>query len=115
MIKITFNYTTKDRMQEIALSYDKMGYKPSDRRFSVDVEWAYRLTHPDFDSRTTQEAADIMGLTQRRVQQLLQQLHFIAPQLFTAPSSNKRVFNALFNREYLPKRVRSSVDLGWGF
>lgn len=110
------NYTTQQKMQEIVLSYEQRGYKTSDRRFSVDVEWAYRLIHRDFDNRTTKEAADIMELSVRRVQQLLEQLHFVAPQLFTVPSSDKMVFKALFSLDYLPKVIRNSVDLGeWGF
>lgn len=112
----TTTYTTYEKMEEIVFSYARMGYIASDRRFSVDEEWAYRLTNKDFDGRTTKEAADIMRLTSRRVQQLMKQLRFISPRLFSAPSSNRMVLKALFSLDYLPKRIRSSVDVGtWRF
>ena len=112
---VQFTCTTYAKMQAIVLSYARRGYKTSDRCFSVDMEWAYRLTHHDFDGKSSEDASTIMGLTQRRVQQLLQQLHFIAPQLFQVSGSNERIFKALFSWESLPKNIRQSVDKGsWG-
>ena len=112
------NWTTYEKMQEIVLSYEQRGYKTSDRRFSVDAEWVYRLIHSDFDNLPTKEAAGIMGLSQRQVQRLLEQLRFTAPQLFSISKktkTNRTLFKALFSWEYLPKIIRSSVDIGWGF
>lgn len=42
----------------------------------------YRLCHQDFAGKSTREAALVMGVTQRRVQQLLNSLKKKAPQLF---------------------------------
>lgn len=42
----------------------------------------YRLCHQDFAGKSTREAALIMGITQRRVQQLLASLKKKSPQLF---------------------------------
>lgn len=42
----------------------------------------YRLCHHDFDGLSTKEAAEIMGVTPRRIEQVLVKIKRKAPQLF---------------------------------
>ena len=52
------------------------------RILSKKEEQAFRLCHQDWEGMTTRDAAVAIGLSQRRVQQLLQSVEQKAPALF---------------------------------
>lgn len=52
------------------------------RIITTTEETAYRLFHSDFHGLNTQEIAKVMGVSRRRVQQLLASVERKAPQLF---------------------------------
>ena len=54
----------------------------TEKIISKKEERAYRLCHHSFDGLSVSDAADVMRLTPRRVQQLLISLEKKAPQLF---------------------------------
>ena len=60
----------------------KHALNESDRIISLDEESVYRLCHHDFGGLTTQDAAFLIGMSTRRINQLLESLEQKAPQLF---------------------------------
>ena len=52
------------------------------RNITEQQELAYRLVSGDFEGLTTEQAAERMGVTSRRVRQLLESVKAVAPQLF---------------------------------
>ena len=62
----------------------------TDRLLTQAEEWAFRLTHKDFLGLPIPEAAHEMGISKRRVQQLLASVKKKAPQLFAVSGSVPR-------------------------
>lgn len=62
----------------------------TDRLLTKQEEQAFRLTHKDFLGLPTWDAASEMGISERRVQQLLASVKKKAPQLFAVSGSVPR-------------------------
>lgn len=60
------------------------------RNITPKQERAYRLCHHNFEGLKTSEAAKRMGISQRQVQQLLQEAKRKAPQLFPILTERQR-------------------------
>jgi len=60
------------------------------RLITEKEERAYRLFHPDFEGLNTQKIAKRMGVSCRRVQQLLASVEEKAPQLFSVGENQSR-------------------------
>jgi len=55
------------------------------------LQWeAYRLTHPDHEGLSTEEAAEKMRVTEYRVKEMLRHMKLYHPTLFTDISSDGR-------------------------
>ena len=67
------------------------------RILTKQEETAIRLSHHDFVGLTTDKAAEIMGVSQRRVQQLLQSAEQKAPQLFPILTKHQAEIKWLIN------------------
>ncbi|HDY88528.1 hypothetical protein LCGC14_0360330 [marine sediment metagenome] len=71
----------------------------TERILTIPEEQAYRLCHQDFDGLTTAEAAEKMGISQRRIQQLLQNVEQKCPQLFPVLTKRQVEIQSLINDE----------------
>ena len=60
-------------------------------------EQVIRLCHHDFAGLTTEQAAQQMGISRRRVQQLLQSAKHKAPQMFPILTAHQMEIRALIN------------------
>ena len=60
-------------------------------------EEAYRWCHQDFEGLATAEAAEEMGMSQRRIQQLLQSVEQKCPQLFPVLTKYQDAIKSLIN------------------
>lgn len=75
-------------------------------------EQAYRLCHHEFEGLTTKEVAERMGLTSRRIEQLLQSMKKKAPQLFPIFTKQEAQIEELLNgMGYDYKQVAKELDI----
>lgn len=85
------------------------------KQITKDEEIVYRLCSDQFKGLTTKEAAKQLGISQRRVQQLLQSVHAKAPQLFPILTKRQAQIEELVNGlgltyEQIAKRLHITVS-----
>lgn len=81
-------------------------------QITKDEEKIYRLCHQDFEGLSTQETAKRLSISQRRVEQLLQNLKMKAPQLFPILTKRQAQIEELINGQgYTYKQVANRLRL----
>lgn len=76
------------------------------RIITKQEELAFRLTHKDFSGFTTKGAAKVMGLSVRRVNQLVASARKKCPQLFEEVSDNRELVKIVRYEGWMSDQVK---------
>jgi len=89
-----------------------MTSKGEKRQITKRMEQAYRLHHHDFEAKTLEETARIMGISVNTVEDHLWEMRKIAPQLFPILTKMQaKVWHLFFNEGMSHKMIADTLDI----